>query len=253
MSKKRAYFPRNIPADIISSLPEKLGSFTSRVAQFQGTGSITHPVLLVAQCDRKPQCIIATAGTTALAAEVTHVHYKNKIRHVEKFNPVSVFIEYSKSKGAVDVNNNIRDNKINLHDVIKTPNWQHRVMAFAFAIAEANTYLAYRMYGKKNGACPDHLDFRRSVVSSLLLDDFTSPAINRIVRPPPIQHLLLKFKDIPGKSAIQRVCSRCQQDSASKPRNTGRKSRRYWTYCICDGSDGPACCYDCFIQHSTVN
>ncbi|KAF9419681.1 hypothetical protein BGZ94_009361 [Podila epigama] len=253
--KKRTSFPKFIPPAILSTLPEKIGSITRLTAQIQGHHTYMHPVLLVAQRDRKPQCLIATAGTTAMGDEITRVQYKNNVRQEDTFRPASVFVEYSQCKGAVDINNTIRDNKINLHDVIKTSNGQHHVMAFAFAIAESNAYLAYRAYVMEKGPHLDHIEFRRSMVSSLLLDEYPSPspAVKPIQQPKvtPL-HELRKFKNVEGKRRIQKVCSRCQQNLGNKPRNSGKRSARYRTFCICGGLDGsgPGCCRPCFDQHA---
>ncbi|KAG0200240.1 hypothetical protein BGX28_006647 [Mortierella sp. GBA30] len=83
--KKRRYFPKNIPADILDSLPEELGSHVSRTSFDPSTGC---RVLLVAQRDKKPQCIIATRGTTIASSEVTRVHYRGGVRISETFKPL---------------------------------------------------------------------------------------------------------------------------------------------------------------------
>ncbi|CAG8812891.1 9175_t:CDS:1, partial [Gigaspora rosea] len=57
--------------------------------------------------DRKPQCIIATASTTAKADEVERVVKNNTGSTTIKFTRPKVFYEYSQAKGAVDINNQV--------------------------------------------------------------------------------------------------------------------------------------------------
>lgn len=67
--KKRRYFPKDVPVDIISSLPDNLGSYIARTATVPRKPHIK--LLLVSQMDRKPQCVVSTGGTTIQGSEVS--------------------------------------------------------------------------------------------------------------------------------------------------------------------------------------
>ncbi|CAG8729798.1 8066_t:CDS:2, partial [Cetraspora pellucida] len=57
--------------------------------------------------NRKPQCIIATASTTANADEVRHVVKNNTSSEIVKFTRPKVFYEYSQAKGAHEEAHNL--------------------------------------------------------------------------------------------------------------------------------------------------
>ncbi|KAG0036974.1 hypothetical protein BGZ82_003336, partial [Podila clonocystis] len=133
--------------------------------------------------DRKPQCVISTSGTTIQKSEVIRSEYlAGGTRVIKKFKPIQVLEEYASAKGAVDVNNNVRDNKRNFHDVMRSANWQVRVLAFALAIAESNAYLAYRAYiHDKPNTRPSHMKYRHEIVTSLLTEEYASDEIKRLI------------------------------------------------------------------------
>ncbi|KAG0009972.1 hypothetical protein BGZ81_003051, partial [Podila clonocystis] len=179
--KKRRYFPKGIPVDIIASLPDNLGSYIARTASVPRKPHIK--LLLVSQMDRKPQCVLSTGGTTIQGSEVSRSEYlPGGTKVVKKFKPIQVLEEYASAKGAVDVNNNVHDNKRNFHDVMRSPNWQVRVLAFALAIAESNAYLAYRAYiHDKPNTKPSHMKYRHEIVTSLLTEEYPSDEIKEMV------------------------------------------------------------------------
>ncbi|KAG0010436.1 hypothetical protein BGZ82_003455, partial [Podila clonocystis] len=179
--KKRRYFPKGVPVDIISSLPDELGSYIARTASVPRKPHIK--LLLVSQMDRKPQCVISTGGTTIQGSEVSRSEYLvGGARVIKKFRPIHVLEEYASAKGAIDVNNNVRDNKKNFHDVMRSPNWQVRVLAFALAIAESNAYLAYRAYiHNKPNTRPSHMKYWHEIVTSLLTEEYASDEIRKMV------------------------------------------------------------------------
>ncbi|CAG8829842.1 40996_t:CDS:2, partial [Gigaspora margarita] len=92
--------PLNYPCDMIQKLKTTYGSFISKVA------TIDNVYLIAASLwDRKPQCIIATASTIANEEEVIRVVKNNSNSSTVKFIRPKIFHEYSKSKGAIDINN----------------------------------------------------------------------------------------------------------------------------------------------------
>lgn len=253
--KKRRYFPKGVPIDIISSLPNDLGSYIARTANVPRKPHIK--LLLVSQMDRKPQCVISTGGTTIQKSEVSRSEYlAGGARVVKQFKPIQVLQEYASAKGAVDVNNNVRDNKRNFHDVMRSANWQVRVLAFALAIAESNAYLAYRAYiHDKPNTRPSHMKYRHEIVTSLLTEEYASDEIKHMIHkedsvPVADVHRIYTPEAIrkpaprgsvgtPAKRYNQRQCvGKVHQGSSKKP--------RIRTYCICDDR---AYCADCFADH----
>ncbi|CAG8816870.1 36466_t:CDS:1, partial [Racocetra persica] len=100
--KKRRAWPINYPDDMVHKLNSAYGSYISKVA------TINNIQLMAASLrDRKPQCIIATASTTANADEVRYVVKNNTSSEIVKFTRPKVFYEYSQAKGAVDINNQV--------------------------------------------------------------------------------------------------------------------------------------------------
>lgn len=100
--------------------------------------------------------------------------------------------------------------------------WQHCVFAFALAVSEANTYLAFRAYvSKRDDLRADHGNYPRSVVTSLLRDDFPSEKIKKLYGPNPstISYWLTRFAtmDLIGNQRILRECA----DSAVSSRVIG--------------------------------
>ncbi|CAG8776643.1 6073_t:CDS:1, partial [Cetraspora pellucida] len=56
---------------------------------------------------QKPQCIIATASTTVNEDEVERIVNNNTNSSIVKFKRPKIFWKYSKSKEAIDVNNQV--------------------------------------------------------------------------------------------------------------------------------------------------
>ncbi|KAJ8652095.1 hypothetical protein O0I10_012282 [Lichtheimia ornata] len=161
--KKRKYWPRNVPSDIIDNLPSIYGSHVCKVKTIDDV-----PMFVAALRDRKPQCLISTCSTTLPGSVVSHiVKDNNQSRRVTFQRPV-VFDEYHAAKGAIDINNNIRDNMASYHDVIRSQSWQHRSFAFFLAVAEANAFLAWRAFGSENLRGITHYKFRERLASELV-------------------------------------------------------------------------------------
>lgn len=100
--KKKRGWPLNYPRDMIQKLGNTYGSYFSKVA-------IVNSVQLIAASlkDRKPQCIIATASTTTQDDEVERIVKEHNNSSLVKFIRPKIFSEYSFSKGAVDINNQV--------------------------------------------------------------------------------------------------------------------------------------------------
>jgi hypothetical protein len=87
---------------MIQELETSYGSHISKVA------TIDDVYLIAASLqDRKPQCIIATASTTVNEDEVERIVKNNNNSSIAKFTKPKIFCEYSQSKGAVDINNQV--------------------------------------------------------------------------------------------------------------------------------------------------
>jgi len=100
--KKRRGWPVDYPRDMVQKLDSTYGSYISK------TTTIDNIQLIAASLrDRKPQCVIATASTTAKADEVEHVIKNNTSSTIVTFTRPKVFYEYSQAKGAVDINNQV--------------------------------------------------------------------------------------------------------------------------------------------------
>ncbi|CAG8647923.1 4774_t:CDS:2, partial [Dentiscutata heterogama] len=120
---------------------------------------------------RKPQCIIATASTTAADDEVERVVKERNNSSLVKFTRPKIFSEYSASKGAVDINNQIRDNMTSFHDVMRGSDWEIRVLAFLLRIAEANAFISFKKW-RRGAHDTSHFDFRRQLAFEILNMDY---------------------------------------------------------------------------------
>ncbi|CDH55609.1 predicted protein [Lichtheimia corymbifera JMRC:FSU:9682] len=109
-----------------------------------------------------------TCSTTLPGSTVSHVVKENNRSRRVSFQRAVVFDDYNEAKGAIDINNNIRDNMISYHDVIRTNTWQHRSFAFFLAVAEANAFLAWRTFGPENLRGITHFKFRERLASELV-------------------------------------------------------------------------------------
>ncbi|CAG8637681.1 9096_t:CDS:1, partial [Dentiscutata heterogama] len=95
-------WPINYLQDMVEKLDSTYGSCISKVITIDDIQLIAASLR-----DRKPQCIIATASTTAKADEVECVVKNNTGSTTIKFTRPKVFYEYSQAKGAVDINNQV--------------------------------------------------------------------------------------------------------------------------------------------------
>ncbi|KAJ8651753.1 hypothetical protein O0I10_012680 [Lichtheimia ornata] len=161
--KKRKYWPRNVPKDIIDNLPGTYGSHVCKVATIDAV-----PMFIAALRDRKPQCLISTCSSTIPGSIVSHVVKENNQSRRVEFQRAVVFDDYNAAKGAIHINNNIRDNMFSYHDVIGTNTWQHRSFAFFLAVAEANAFLAWRAFGPENLRNMSQSQFRDRLASELV-------------------------------------------------------------------------------------
>ncbi|CAG8597486.1 5246_t:CDS:2, partial [Scutellospora calospora] len=123
--------------------------------------------------DRKPQCIIATASTTVNADEVERVVKNNTGSEVVKFTRPKVFYEYSQAKGAVDINNQVRDNMTSFHDIMRGSSWQMQIFSFLLGVAEANAFLTYKKWHEEAYEL-SHFDFRRELAHKMLSRNYNT-------------------------------------------------------------------------------
>ncbi|CAG8686282.1 16696_t:CDS:2, partial [Dentiscutata heterogama] len=169
--KKRRGWPLNYPGDMVQRLGSTYGSYVSKVA------NIDNVYLMAASLkDRKPQCIVATVSTTTKSDEVKRVVKECTNSSVVKFTRPKVFYEYSCSKGAVDINNQVRDNMTSFHDVMRESSWEMRVYAFLLGVAEANAFLIYKKWGSEMHNI-SHFDFRRLLADEMLSEIFSDSEV----------------------------------------------------------------------------
>jgi Transposase IS4 len=156
--KKRRYWPKNIPSEAATSLGQEYGSTKIRTTQHDGVR-----MFFAALRDRKPACLLATCSTTGQGEKVTHiVKDKKGVSSQVTFARPVVFDDYSRGRNAVDAHNNLRDNMISYHDILRGDSWLHRVFAFYLSVVEANAFAAYRKFSI-NGDRVTHAQFRQEV------------------------------------------------------------------------------------------
>ncbi|KAJ8651861.1 hypothetical protein O0I10_012554 [Lichtheimia ornata] len=162
--KKRRYWPKNVPKDLLDNLPESSGSHVCKVGEVDEVRMFT-----AALRDRRPQCVVSTCSTTLPASFVTHTVQVNGRSERVRSQRAAVFDEYGNSFGAIDANNNVRDNMTSYHDVMRTHKWEHRSFAFFWALAEANAFLAWRAFGPDELRNMDYCDFRERLAHEILV------------------------------------------------------------------------------------
>jgi Transposase IS4 len=113
--------------------------------------------------DRKPAYLLATCSTTGPGETVTHI-VKNKkgVSSEATFVRPVVFDDFSRGRNAVDAHNNLRDNMISYHDILRGDSWLHRVFAFYLSVVEANAYAAHRKFNVNRDRVT-HAQFRHNV------------------------------------------------------------------------------------------
>ncbi|CAG8682303.1 14346_t:CDS:2, partial [Dentiscutata heterogama] len=153
--------------DMVQKLGSAYGSYFSKVIMINNIHLIASSLK-----DRKPQCIIATASTTTMANEVERVVKGCVNSSLVKFTRPKIFYEYSCFKGAVDINNQVRDNMTSFHNVMRGSSWQLRVYAFLLGIAKANAFLIFKKWNKEANNT-SHFDFRRLLADEMVSNIFS--------------------------------------------------------------------------------
>jgi hypothetical protein len=225
--KKKRYWPRGMPAlDMIESLGDDLGSVSIMKLR-------TDSIFIAALRDKKPKCIIATAGSTSTGSSVS----RWVEGHIHSFTRPMIFEEYELNKGAVDIANNRRDNLPSFHDVMKTYRWEIRCLSFFLAIAEANAFSAYSYVEKEDGM--RHFEFRWRLGQSLLdyakgmnIDSEPEAPILRPRNSAP-NHRIISLGKLPTGDYRRLRCKVCH--------------KRTQNSCLCSPTRG--ICKDCYSAH----
>ena len=162
--KKRSHWPRLVPRDLHMKLEgEPVGTSISLVSIVKDV-----PMSICILRDRKMQCLVSTCGRTTQGSEVTHVIKEGNRSRFATFHRPAVFDDYGAGKGAVDINNNNRDNMASYHDVMRTHSWEVRAFSFFLALAEANAYLAWRSFGPVEQRSITHFSFREQLCTDMI-------------------------------------------------------------------------------------
>ncbi|KAG2215575.1 hypothetical protein INT45_009299, partial [Circinella minor] len=162
--KKRSHWPRLIPCDLRMKLEgEPVETSISLVSIVKDV-----PMSICILRNRKMQYLVSTCGRTTQGSEVTHVIKEGNRSRFATFHRPAVFDDYGTGKGAVDINNNNRDNMASYHDVMWTHSWDVRAFSFFLALAEANAYLAWRSFGPVEQRSITHFSFREPLCTDMI-------------------------------------------------------------------------------------
>lgn len=231
--KKRAAWPRDYPGvALMEALNVDYGSVVSASRDVD-----RWHLLAAALRDRKPRCIIASCSTTNLGDEVTHVMKERGRSFNATFHVPLVFQDYTRAKGAVDINNNIRDNMTSWSDVMRVDKCELRTFAFYLGVMEANAFLACRAFRTDyKAARVTHVAFRQRLAMQML--QYRDRVMRRLVPQPLVGFSLCRFPAFgeDGSLTQQYVQRRC--------RHCGARTSRH---CSCDGAT--AVCIKCFFAH----
>jgi hypothetical protein len=234
MCKRRAGWPINYPGDLLlGGLEGPYGTCCAATS----TSAEGFRLVAAALKDRKPRCIIGSCGITTSGELVERVVKNGQHSETVTFHIPEIFADYSRGKGAVDINNNIRSNMTSIADVMRVDSWEMRTFSFYVGVIEANAYLACRAFKSDYiRARVEHVTFRLRLAKGLLTYCERGMIRARVVRLN--IHSLLSFPRHGGdlklkKKYVQRHCCCC-----------GTLESRF---CQCDPSK--AMCLSCFPAH----
>ncbi|CAG8770943.1 11493_t:CDS:1, partial [Funneliformis caledonium] len=91
-------------------------------------------------CDHKDIVFLASCSTTILRTEVNQYI---KGYDSTTFCQLVVFDKYNEFRSAVNILNNLHDNSLSYHDILRSKCSADRIFAFYFIVAEANSFSAY--------------------------------------------------------------------------------------------------------------
>ena len=219
----------------------------------------THSILVVADRDKQPMSIIATAGTT-----LGPVHIHRRVRTIHKdgrakvsdktLTTVMASKKYRECFNAVDKHNSKRQGRACLEDVWRTHRWVLRDYQALVGVSLINVLLAVRHFTKVD---VQYWKFLRVLYTQLLENQmYLSRRRPRQSQPQKLAllHRMLSTKDYMGK-IVQRMCMQCGKGAKSMwfcpckghPQSGTATSRNYLDPCVflCSPKQNP----ECFVRH----
>lgn len=146
--------------------------------------------------------------------------------------------------GSVDAANNLRDKKVNFHDIISTERWKMRFFGFFLGLCEANAFSAYRYFAKDGKI--SHSEFKDSLAFFLLNycnkvrnDAVEVLEISQRVLRRDTTHELVNMQKPNSTKRIRLACIDCRDSQVS--------GTRVQTCCSCNPDR--ALCRACHIEH----
>ena len=246
------------PKQKLQSLAPERDMVASAVTTAKLDDGQTHSILAVADRDKQPMSVIATAGTT-----LGPVHIHRRVRTIHKdgrakvsdktLTTVMASKKYRDNFNAIDKHNAKRQGRACLEDVWRTHRWVLRDYQALVGVSLINVLLSIRHFTRLD---VPYWKFLRVLYTQLLENHLylsRRRPRNSQGPKPALLHRMLSTKEHMGK-IVQRMCVQCGKTKSmwfcpckGHPQAGTAASRNYLDPCafLCSPKQNP----ECFVRH----
>ena len=145
--KKRRYWPKHVPGELIDEFFEEL-----EVGESDSLYGVLDGIPYNIFCMKEPDYVMKVMSTYGGLVvkegqkESTRKYEKNGAMHTKTFKYTVPFSNHFDFCHCIDDHNNLRHQVPSIEGTWKTHRWATRVFSFILAVAEVNTFLAFKHF-----------------------------------------------------------------------------------------------------------